>query len=209
MDEDEMASGITKAIKEATTEIFSTMLMLDIKAEESFVKDEKNVNTDIISSLHFFGEKYMGKIALFSSGAVACHIANAMLDTEETIVNDEIKDSIGEIVNMVAGGAKTRLLDTLGDIHLLTPWVIAGHHLTIASPSDGDGGLSIDSQAQFSWIMTQFNFANGNFLVGVQMTDVPQKKKDDSGANIDVKALTEENHKLKKEIEQLKAQLKG
>lgn len=208
MDINELENGITKAIKETTTEVFSTMLMLEVTPEESFIKDEKNVSTDLISSLHFFGEKYMGKIALFSSGNVACHIANAMLGTEGTVVNDEVKDGMGEIVNMVAGGAKVKLLDTLGDIHLLTPWVIAGRHLTISSSADSGGDLSIDSQAQFSWIMTRFNFGEGTFLVGVQTNNVPKRNNEASAANVDLKVLMEENNKLKEEVERLKALIK-
>ena len=207
---DKLEDGITASIKEATFEVFSTMLMMDVKAEASFIKDEKNVSTDLISSLHFFGEKYMGKIAVFTSGTVACHIANAMLGTEEKAVNDDVKDGMGEIVNMIAGGAKVRLHETLGDIHLLTPWVIAGRHLTISSSEhkDGGGDLSIDSQAQFSWIMTQFHFDGGTFLVGVQTNNVPNRKAYEKNVGDDiVKALEEENEKLREEIANLKKQL--
>lgn len=214
MDINELEEGITKAIKETTNEVFTSMLMLEVKAEDSFVKDEKNVSTDLISSLHFFGEKYMGKIAVFSSGAVACHIANAMLGGEDTEVNDEIKDGMGEIANMIAGGAKVKLLDILGDIHLLTPWVIAGKHLTISSAADDENGadttaeLSIESQAQFSWIMTKFHFEHGSFLVGVQPNTVPERHASQTNCNKEVSFLKDENMKLKEEIEKLKAQLK-
>ena len=80
-----------------------------------------------------------------------------MLGTETTEVNDEIKVGMGELVNMIAGVEKVKLTDTLGDIHLLTPWVIAGRHLSIASSDGGnagssDGGMdfALDSQASFS-----------------------------------------------------------
>ncbi len=52
---------------------------------------------------------------------MACNIANSMLGTETTEVNDEIKVGMGELVNMIAGVAKVKLTDTLGDMHLLTP----------------------------------------------------------------------------------------
>lgn len=206
MDINELEKGITKAIIDTTDEVFTSMLMLKVTPEESFVKDEKNVSTDLISSLHFFGAKYMGKIAVFSSGAVACHIANAMLGGEDTEVNDEIKDGMGEIVNMIAGGAKVKLLDILGDIHLLTPWVIAGRHLTIASAADGEvgRGLAIDAQAQFSWVMTKFHFEHGSFLVGVQPNSVPERNTNPNGAEKEIAALKEENTKLKEEIKALK-----
>ncbi len=207
MDIKELEGGITKALNEATDEVFSTMLMMEVKTQESFVKDEKNVSTDLISSLHFFGDKYMGKIAIFSSGGVACHIANAMLGTETTEVNEEIKDGMGEIVNMIAGVAKVKLTDTLGDMHLLTPWVIAGRHLTIASPekSGGSGGVdfALDSQASFSWVMTNVEFEKGSFMVGVQPNAVPAENKMDSSK--EVESLKEEIKELKDEIERLKS----
>ncbi len=197
----ELEDGITKAIKDTTIEVFSAMLMIEITHDESFVKDEKNVSTDLISSLHFFGEKYMGKIAVFSSGKVACDIANAMLGTEESVVNDDVKDGMGELVNMIAGGSKIKLMTSLGNLHLLTPWVIAGRNLTIASSSDGDdGGLSIDSQAQFSWVMTKFAFDDNEFLVGLQANPVP---KDPTSVDIDVLGLIEENKKLKEKVKSL------
>ncbi len=51
MDIKELEGGITKALNEATDEVFSTMLMMEVKTQESFVRDEKNVSTDLISSL--------------------------------------------------------------------------------------------------------------------------------------------------------------
>ncbi len=41
------------------------MLMMEVKTQDSFVKDEKNVSTDLISTLHFFGGQYMGKLLFF------------------------------------------------------------------------------------------------------------------------------------------------
>ncbi len=212
MDIKELEGGITTALNEATNEVFSTMLMMEVKTQDSFVKDEKNVSTDLISSLHFFGDQYMGKIAIFSSAAVACNIANSMLGTDTTEVNDEIKDGMGELVNMIAGVAKVKLTDTLGDMHLLTPWVIAGRHLSIASSDGGDASSSdsgvefaLDSQASFSWVMTKVEYDNGVFLVGVQPNGVPEENKPSSISNKEVESLRKEISKLKAELEQLKS----
>ena len=202
MDIKDLEEGITSAIKASTDEVFTSMLMMGVRAEDSFVSDEKSVSTDLISSIHFFGKKYMGKIAVFSSGAVACHITNAMLGSETKEVDCETKDGMGQIVNMIAGSAKVKLFDLLGDIHLLTPWVIAGRSLSIAS-SEGRGDLTIDAQAQFSWVMTKFTFEHGSFLVGVQPNAVPKENKTINSNNRVIETLKEENRKLKDEIEQL------
>ena len=210
MDIKELEGGITTALNEATVEVFSTMLMMEVKAQDSFVKDEKNVSTDLISSLHFFGDKYMGKIAIFSSATVACNIANAMLGTETTEVNEEIKDGMGELVNMIAGVAKVKLTDTLGDMHLLTPWVIAGRHLSISSSEGGDTSsdgvdFALDSQASFSWVMSKVEYDKGVFLVGVQPNAVPEENKASSIANRELESLKEEIKELKAVIERSKS----
>lgn len=212
MDLKEVESAIITAIKEATSEVFSTMLMLEVKSEESFCQAENQISTDVISSLHFFGERYMGKIALFASGKMACHLGGAMLGMEVEEMDTDVKDCMGEIANMVAGGAKTRLEDKMGVLHLLTPWVISGKYLKINTIA-GDGeeeeavgvGRSIESHAQFSWIMTKFITGDDYFFVGVQPNDVPQYKSDESALAKRVKELEEENDKLKKENEGLRA----
>ncbi len=206
MNINDLEDGIVKSIKEATIEVFSTMLMIDVNADESFVKGERNVSTDLISSLHFFGEKYMGKIAVFAYGTTACQLAGSMLGMEMSEVDEDVKDGMGEIVNMIAGSAKVKLESTMGDFHLLTPWVIAGKNLTTASPAGGESGLSIDSQAQFSWIMTKFSYDKGHFIVGVQPNEVPQSSTFDTDENISV--LQCEIEKLKSENTSLKSVMK-
>ncbi len=91
-------------------------------------------------------------------------------------------------------------------MHLLTPWVIAGRHLTIASPEKSGGGgvdFALDSQATFSWVMTNVEFEKGSFMVGVQPNAVPEENKIDSAK--EVESLKEEIKELKEEIERLKA----
>jgi chemotaxis protein CheX len=193
---------IMKSIKEATTEVFSAMLMINGIAEDSFIKNEKDISTDMISSLHFFGEKYMGKVAVFSSGTTACHISGTMLGMEMSEVDEDVKDGMGEIVNMIAGSAKVKLESTMGDFHLLTPWIIAGRNLTNDSPSESEVGMSIDSQAQFSWIMTKFTYDKGSFIVGVQANQVPQSNTSDTN---DISILQSEIEELKSENASLKS----
>jgi len=207
MDIEDLEANIVRSIKESTKEVFSTMLMLDVNADESFIKDENKVSTDLISSLHFFGERYMGKIAVFAYGATACHLAGAMLGVETTDVDEDVKDGMGEIVNMIAGSAKVKLESTMGNIHLLTPWVIAGKSLTIASPAEGESGLSIESQAQFSWIMTKFSYDKGHFVVGVQPNEVPQSTNIEPDMEKKINELQAENIHLKKELASLKSSL--
>lgn len=175
MDVYEIKSDITDAVRAVTMDVFSTMLMTEVTPKESFVENEEDICSDFIASLQFCSEKYTGKIALFSSGDTACHIVNSMLGTEENEVNDDIKDGMGEIVNMVSGGIKGKLLDNLGNIQLLTPWIIAGKDITISSPNDSKDNDPADTNGRFSWLMTAFNFTKGTFIVGMQANEITEK----------------------------------
>jgi hypothetical protein len=128
-----------------------------------------------------------------------------MLGIEATDVDEDVKDGMGEIVNMIAGSAKVKLESTMGDFHLLTPWVIAGKSLTIASPAGGESGLSIESQAQFSWIMTKFSYDKGHFVVGVQPNEVPQSRAIESNLEKNINELQAEKIHLENEIVSLKS----
>ena len=198
MDISELEKTIVSSIQESTSEVCSTMLDLDVIVEESLVKDEKNIAADLISSLHFFGNKYMGKIAIFTNGKGACGLSGSMLGMAITKIDEDVKDCMGEIVNMIAGGAKTKLEDTFGVLHLLTPWVISGKNLGISSNPASDEGLTIDSQSSFSWVMTKFHFKGGNFIVGVQSNDVPESKSYEIQLQNRIKELEKENMELKK-----------
>jgi len=112
---------------------------------------------------------------------------------------------MGEIVSMIAGLAKVKLSDTLGYIHLLTPWVISERNLTIASPGGTDGELALDSQAAISWVMTKVEFEKGTFMVSVQPNAFPEENKFSSDSNKEVESLKNEVKELKDEIERLKS----
>ncbi len=74
--------------------------------------------------------------------------------------------------------------------------------MTITSPLGGEDGLSIDSQALFSWIMTRFSYGKGHFAVGVQPNGVPQFNTFDTEKKIneleeEIRSLKEENVTLR------------
>ncbi len=48
-----------------------------------------------------------------------------MLGMGVSEVDEDVKDGMGEIVNMIASGANIKLESTMGRLHLLIPWVIA------------------------------------------------------------------------------------
>ena len=67
--------------------------------------------------------------------AVGLGIAGAMLGMDIGEVDADVKDALGEIANMVAGGLKERFAAENVDLALAIPTTVSGKSYTIASPT--------------------------------------------------------------------------
>ena len=81
---------------------------------------------------------------------------------------------------------------------------MTGKSLTVASPPGGENGLSIESQARFSWIMTKFSYDKGHFVVGVQPNEVPKSSTVESSVERKINELQAEKMYLEDELALLK-----
>ncbi len=164
--------NITEDVVKATKEIFSTMIPMELKTEDSFYQKEDMISTDVMSMVSFTGE-HSGIVAFFCSKDIALKITSNMLGTEVDEFDQDSKDAIGEVTNMIAGALKNKVLDTFGAMQLSIPIVIAGADLTISSTSgDGDAqamkiNSSVTCNSQNSWLMTPFSSDGQKFNVGL------------------------------------------
>ncbi len=162
--------NITEDVVNATKEIFSTMIPMEIKSEDSFYQKEDMISTDVMSLVSFTGE-HSGIVAFFCSKNIAIKITSSMLGTEVDEFDQDSKDAIGEVTNMIAGALKNKVLDTFGAMHLSVPIVIAGADLTISSASGEPQAMKINSSvtcnSQNSWLMVPFSSDGQKFNVGL------------------------------------------
>lgn len=112
---------------------FATMLGCEVRRGQISLKDNHMPNFEISGTIGLSG-KAIGTIVLSLSKGVALKAASAMLLKEMTEVDDEVIDAVGELVNVVAGGAKTEL----EEYQLLSslPNVITGRNHDIRFPSE-------------------------------------------------------------------------
>ena len=72
------------------------------------------------------GEQARGSVAVSFSKEVALDLTNRMLRLELTEIDDQVKDMVGEMANMVAGGAKREMEEDGFDFKLTLPTVLSG-----------------------------------------------------------------------------------
>jgi len=119
---------LAEAIRNATTEVFSTMLGVELAAGEVFVEKEEAVPASGVVSIIGLAGAWVGSGSLSCSASFACKMASHFLQEEYSAVSEDVLDSVAEITNMVIGNVKTHLENRLGAMGLSTPTVIYGRN---------------------------------------------------------------------------------
>ena len=140
---------------DATKEIFSTMVMMDISLEK--VMDDHGKLTDTITAMIGLAGTHKGVLAVHFPYTVAMAITSSflMMDVEE--MNDDVHDAMGEIANMLGGNIKTILSAKGRDIDLSMPSTISGSEYSFQSDSD------------IEKVIVRFGTEKGSFMVELDL----------------------------------------
>jgi chemotaxis protein CheX len=127
-------ADIAAAIKAATGEVFSTMLSMEVLADECVASaDPKNSPASGVVSLIGLAGSWVGTGSLVCSASLACKVSSQFLMSEFDAVNDDVLDAVAELTNMIIGNVKTTLEEKLGAMGLSTPTVIYGRNFQTRS----------------------------------------------------------------------------
>lgn len=116
---------IRAQVIESTSEIFTSMVMMDV--QPAVVQDqESRLYNNSISGVIGLAGKAKGILAIHLPKAIAFQITGNFLGIEVDSMNEDVEDAIGEIANMLGGSLKTILSDSGKDIDLSLPTTISG-----------------------------------------------------------------------------------
>ncbi|HEV2971595.1 MAG TPA: chemotaxis protein CheX [Pirellulales bacterium] len=105
------------------TKVFSTMLNSELTRGKIYLKDHHCPEHEISGIIGLSG-KAAGTVVLSLNRQAALSAAEAMLGERPLEINAEVRDAVGELANMVAGGAKAQLEQF--NMSLTIPTVITG-----------------------------------------------------------------------------------
>jgi CheY-specific phosphatase CheX len=130
---------LNETLLDAAKEIFETMIFVNF--EECSNQEDTIEGDSLLGSITFKGG-IEGCFAICCSVPCAKTIALNMLamDPSEELSEAEISDAIGEVTNMIMGGVKSRILDTVGNIEVSIPVVTSGQGL---ENSLGEGTIKV------------------------------------------------------------------
>jgi len=130
-------SDIVPKIVDATVEIFTGMVMMEI-SQDGELADELGLMKDSITGMVGLAGTHKGMLAVHFPKSLALAITTSFLGMEVEEMNEDVQDAIGEIANMLGGNVKTILSDKGKDIQLSLPSTISGEEYTLMSQNDVD-----------------------------------------------------------------------
>jgi chemotaxis protein CheX len=116
----------------ATASVFENMLAVKIDRQKPFLRTAFDPQYEVTGVIGLTG-KATGTVAVSLSSRTALEITGRLLGEMPAAVNAQVSDAIGEVTNMIAGAAKSRLAEL--ELNLGLPTVIIGRECCIAFPS--------------------------------------------------------------------------
>ncbi len=119
----------------STLNLFKTMIGMMPTQGKPYVKTDDSVTHDVSGIIGLTGQA-SGSVVLSFSTSAALKIAGAFMGTEVTELNQDVTDAIGEMTNMVSGGAKAELNKFGFNISISIPSIVIGREHRISKPKD-------------------------------------------------------------------------
>ncbi len=142
-------------ILEATKSVFDMMAGLEVEKDQVLICNNDKVKGDVTGVIGLSNDKVKGSIAIsFPKDLGKSVVANMLSMDAEQISDDDLKDGIGEITNMVAGDLNNRI----GNIFKLSlPSIITGKgHLVSLSHNNTPILFRFLIQNQPFYLLTTF-----------------------------------------------------
>ncbi|QYJ79386.1 chemotaxis protein CheX [Shewanella acanthi] len=117
--------------------VISTMASMDLTPGKPQIKTDNLAKGDVSGLIGMVGPQTKGSLSITFEQKLVLQIMQNMLGENPGKINEEVTDLVGEITNMVTGGAKNLLGDKGYDFDMATPMVVSGKDHTISHKANG------------------------------------------------------------------------
>ncbi len=148
--------NLQEQIVDATVEIFTSMVMMDVSVSPS-QKTDYGTLEDTITGVIGLAGTHKGVLAVHIPHPVAYAITSNFLGIDIDEINEDVEDAIGEIANMLGGNIKSILSEKGRDIDLSLPSTVSGKEY---------GFQTIKGAEK---IIITFDSDSGQFIVELQL----------------------------------------
>ncbi len=126
------SSYITPFINSAQN-VFSMMLGVTVQVEAPVLKSQDDPSYDVTGIIGMSGDMEGSVICSFET-STSERIVGVFTGTEMTVDHEDFADAIGELVNMISGGAKAQFKGKM--VSISCPSVVIGNKHTVRGGKD-------------------------------------------------------------------------
>lgn len=123
--------------------VLKTMASMDLKPQKPRIKKDEVARGDVSGLIGMVGDNTKGSMAITFDESLALEIMEKMLGERPKSINADVTDMVGEITNMVTGGAKRILSDSGHEFDMATPVIVSGKGHTITHKCDTNATIII------------------------------------------------------------------
>ena len=117
--------------------VLSTMASTELTPGKPNKKSDNTAKGDVSGLIGMVGPRVKGSFSVSFDESLALHLMKQMLGEEHSGINPDIIDMVGEITNMVTGGAKLELGNKGFEFEMATPVVVSGANHSVTHKVDG------------------------------------------------------------------------
>ena len=162
---------------ESLINVISTMANMQLTPGKPGLKKGNLAKGDVSGLIGMIGPQTKGSLSITFELKLILEIMQNMLGENPGMMNEEITDLVGEITNMVTGGAKNKLGDKGYEFDMATPVVVSGLGHTISHKANGKK------------IIMPFTSPHGSAFIEICFEDVSQtpvaEEAEDNASNIE------------------------
>ncbi|MDA8164941.1 MAG: chemotaxis protein CheX [Desulfobacteraceae bacterium] len=144
----------------ATKNVLETMAQTPVTALKPRLKDNTTTYGEVTGIIGMVSQQVSGSmIVSFSKECILKIVANMLMEPPKDKIDEEIVDAVGELTNMICGGAKAQLAKMNLKFDLATPTMVVGKGVEITYYSDAPT-LVIPFKTEGGDFVIEANLAN-------------------------------------------------
>ncbi len=120
----------------AAVKVLETMTFTEAKPQKPYIKNDSKPSGDVTGIIDLTGDA-QGSLAITFSHGCICHLVANMFGEQVETINQDVKDAVGELTNMISGDARRQLAETGFPLQSGIPQVYSGptHKVEHSSPA--------------------------------------------------------------------------
>ena len=144
----------------STKNVLETMCQTPVTAKKPELKKNDVTYGEVTGIIGMTSENVSGcMIVSFTEKCILHIVANMLMEDPKSKIDDEVVDAVGELTNMICGGAKAQLAKLNHKFDLATPTMVVGKGVEISYYSDAPT------------IIIPFSTENGDFVIEANLGD--------------------------------------